>query len=94
MDFPDFTDRVILFESILGTTMPDDLGASYLNQQELVESLELRLLGWGPNREARALLKRLAQEHNQPGLAEGLHSDWRREQIAAVVREIFNKLRE
>ena len=40
---------------------------------------------------AAALLKRLAKAHNNPELAEGLEGTWRREQIAAIVREKFRQ---
>ena len=92
MDFADFADTISLFEDVFGTTLPEDLGISSLSSREIVEFLELRLLGWGPNREARALLKKLAEEHNNLQLAEGLQSDWRREQIEAVVREMLRRL--
>jgi hypothetical protein len=37
------------------------------------------------------MLRRLAKAHNNPELAEGLEGTWRREQIAAIVREIFRQ---
>jgi hypothetical protein len=44
-----------------------------------------------PSKGAAALLKRLAKAHNNPELAEGLEGTWRREQIAAIVREMFRR---
>ncbi len=32
----------------------------------------------------------MAKKHNSPALAEDLHDSWRRDQISAVIREIFN----
>jgi hypothetical protein len=37
------------------------------------------------------VLRKLAKSHNNPELAEGLEGTWRREQIAAIVREIFRE---
>jgi hypothetical protein len=60
------------------------------SSREIVDWFEMRLRGWGPNTAAALLLKKLARWHNNPKLAEGLHDSWRREQIAAIVDEIFN----
>jgi len=35
------------------------------------------------------MLKKLAHDQQWPELAEGLDKPWRREQIAAIVRELF-----
>ena len=53
--------------------------------------LELHLSNQRPSKGAAALLKRLAKAHNNPELAEGLEGTWRREQIAAIVREMFSQ---
>jgi hypothetical protein len=53
--------------------------------------LERHLSNQRPNKEAAALLRKLAKAHNNPELAEGLEGTWRREQIAAIVREIFRQ---
>jgi hypothetical protein len=37
------------------------------------------------------LLRKLAKGRNNPELAEGLEGTWRREQIAAIIREIFRQ---
>ena len=42
-----------------------------------------------PNRRAADLLKKLAKDHDNPELSEGLDRTWRREQIAAIIREVF-----
>jgi len=56
-----------------------------------VDWLELHLSKQRPSKRAAALLKKLAKAHNNPELAEGLEGTWRREQIAAIVREIFRQ---
>jgi hypothetical protein len=52
---------------------------------------EPRLSNQQPSKGAAALLKKLAKAHNKPELAEGLEGTWRREQIAAIVREMFHQ---
>jgi len=44
-----------------------------------------------PNQDAAALLRMLAEAQKRPELAEGLDGTWRREQISALVRDIFRK---
>ena len=55
----------------------------------MVEWLELHLSNQRVNKNVTALLRKLAEDQNNPELAEGLEGTWRREQIAAIVREIF-----
>jgi transposase-like protein len=57
----------------------------------MVEWLEVHLSNQRPNKQAAALLKKLAKDQDNPELAEGLEGTWRREQIAAIVREIFRQ---
>jgi hypothetical protein len=57
----------------------------------MVDWLELYLSNQRLSKEAAALLRKLAKDHNKPELAEGLEGTWRREQIAAIVREIFRQ---
>ena len=59
------------------------------NLRQVVEHFVLRLRGWGANPVAADLLKKLAKKHSSPRLAEGLHDIWRREQISAVIQEVF-----
>ena len=56
------------------------------NREEQVSRLD----GWGPNPVAANYLKNLALKRNSPSLAQGLHERWRREQISAIVQELFN----
>jgi len=43
----------------------------------------------GFNQYAADFMKKLAKAQGNPGLAEGLNGSWRREQIAAVVKELL-----
>jgi hypothetical protein len=56
-----------------------------------VDWLEPYLSNQRPNKEAAALLRKLAKDYNKPELAEGLERTWRREQIAAIVSEFFRQ---
>jgi hypothetical protein len=42
-------------------------------------------------RDLRILLRKLAKAHSDPEWAEGLEGTWRREEISAMVREIFRQ---
>ncbi len=81
-------EKIELAEDLFGTDLPIDL--AFDNPFELVDYLVLHLRGWGPNPFAADFLKKLAKTHNTPALAQGLHDSWRREQISAIIQEIFN----
>jgi hypothetical protein len=49
----------------------------------------LHLSNQRPNKEACGYLRKLAKKYHSPALSEGLEGTWRREQIAAIVRQIF-----
>jgi hypothetical protein len=85
-------EKIELAEEVFGTDFPVDLTENLTvnNPREVVDYFALHLKGWGPNPAAADFLKNLAKKHNRPTLAEGLHDSWRREQISAVIREIFN----
>jgi hypothetical protein len=57
----------------------------------MVDWLELHLSNQRPSKEAAALLRKLVKAENNPELAERLEGTWRREQVAAIVREIFRQ---
>jgi hypothetical protein len=57
-----------------------------------VDWLEMRLSNRRPNKQAVALLRKLAKVHYTPELAEGLNGTWRRERIAAITRERFPEI--
>jgi hypothetical protein len=79
--------KIELAEDLFGTDLPVDL--VFDNPREIVDYLALQLRGWGPIPVARDFLKQLATKRNSPALAQGLHDSWRREQISAVIQEIF-----
>ena len=81
-------EKIELAEDLFGTDLPIDL--AFDNPRGIVDYLALQLRGWGPNPVASDFLKQLATKRNSPGLAQGLHDSWRREQILAVIQEIFN----
>jgi hypothetical protein len=88
MDSLETVELVMFVEEIFGTDIPEG-DAEHLGQAEMVDWLELHLSNQRPNKEAQAFLKKLAKSRQRPELAEGLNGTWRREQIAAIVREIF-----
>ena len=81
-------EKIGLAEDLFGIDLPVDL--AFDNPRGIVDYLVLHLTGWGPNPYAADFLKKLAKTHNTPALAQGLHDSWRREQISAVIQEIFN----
>src|SRR5438034_12459 len=87
-------EKIELAEELFGIDFPVDLDVTENltvdNPREVVDYFVLHLRGWGPNPAAADFLKEMAKRHNSPALAEGLHDNWRREQISAVIREIFN----
>jgi hypothetical protein len=85
-------EKIELAEEVFGTDFPVDLTEDLTanNPREVVEYFVLHLKGWGPNPVAADFLKQLATKHDSPALAQGLHDGWRREQISAVIQEIFN----
>jgi len=91
MDSLDLVEAVMLIEEIFGTDVPDRDAEGFGSPREMVDWLEPHLSNRRPNKEAAALLRKLAKAHNNPELAEGLDGTWRREQIAAIVREIFRQ---
>ena len=91
MDSLDLVEAVMLIEEVFGTEIPDGDAETFGSPRDMVDWLELHLSNQRPNKEAAALLRKLAKAHNTPELAEGLEGTWRREQIAAIVREIFRQ---
>jgi len=87
MDSLDTVERVMFVEELLGEVPNEHAGS----QREIVDWLQAHLTNTQPNGQARALLKELARNLQWPELAEGLDQPWRREQIAAIIREIFRE---
>jgi len=81
-------EKIELAEDVFGTHLPVALAPD--SPRGIVDYLVPQLRGWGPNGVAADFLKQLAAKRNSPELAQGLHDNWRREQISAVVQEIFN----
>jgi hypothetical protein len=91
MDSLDLVEAVMLVEEVFGTEIPDNDAENFGSPRDMVDWLELHLSNQRPNKQAAALLRKLAKAHDNPQLAEGLEGPWRREQIAAVIREIFRE---
>jgi hypothetical protein len=87
-------EKIELAEELFGIDFPVDLDLTedltMDNPREVVDYFVLHLRSWGPNPAAADFLKEMAKKHNRPALAEGLHESWRRDQISAVIGEIFN----
>jgi hypothetical protein len=91
MDSLDLVEAVMLIEEVFEIEIPDGDAEAFGSPREMVDWLELHLSNQRPSKGAAALLERLAKAHNNPELAEGLEGTWRREQIAAIVREMFHQ---
>ena len=93
MQKPDFNffnevKEIEFAEDLFGTDLPVDL--AFDNPRHIVDYLASQLRGWGPNPVAGDFLKQLASKRKSPALAQGLHDVWRREQISAVIQEVFS----
>ena len=84
----DVVEILMSFDEAFGTEVPLDDAGSLDSPGKIVDRLELHLSNERPNKDAAALLKKLAKDQGRPELAEGLEGTWRREQIAAIIREI------
>jgi hypothetical protein len=89
MDSLDVVEMVMAFEEAFDVEIPDDDLGRLENPSEVVDRLEPLLSNQRPNNAAKALLRKLARDQQRPELAEGLEGTWRREQIAAIVREML-----
>ena len=89
MDSLDTVEMVMAFEEAFDIEIPDHDAEHCGSPSEMVDMLERRLSNQRPNEQAAAMLRKLAKEQGRPELAEGLEGTWRREQIAAIVRELF-----
>ena len=91
MNSLDTVEAITVFEEVFAIELPVHESGDFGSPQEMVDWLDLYLSNQRPSREAAALLRKLAKDHNTSELAEGLEGTWRREQIAAIVREIFRQ---
>ena len=89
MDSLDFVEAVMVLEEVLGVEIPADDAEQCGSPREMVDLLEHHLSNQRPTKKAVELLRGVAKSQNNPELAEGLDGAWRREQIAALVRELF-----
>jgi hypothetical protein len=89
MDSLDFVQFVMVLEEVLEIEISDDEAEHAGGPREMVDILERHLSNQRPTKKAADLLRRLAKSKNNPELAEGLDGVWRREQIAAIIREFF-----
>jgi len=90
MDSVDTVEMVMAIEEVLDIEIPGD--PRFESMRETVDRLEEVLSNRRPNKEAAALIRKIAKDRQQPELAEGLEGTWRREQIAAIVREWFRNV--
>ena len=88
MDSLDAVQIVMAIEEVLEVEILDADAESLGSPREIVDWLELQPSNQRPNKAARELLRKLAHKQQRPESAEGLDGPWRREQIAAIVREI------
>jgi hypothetical protein len=84
-------DVVIFLENIFEIHIPDEFANHLGDPLGIERSLERHLWSQRPKKDAVALLRMLAEDQQCPELAEGLDGTWRREQISAIVRDIFRK---
>jgi hypothetical protein len=89
MDSLDFVEAVMVLEDVLEIDISDDEAEQCGSPREMVDMLEQRLWNQRPKKKAAELLRSLAKSQNHPALVEGLDGTWRREQIAAIIRELF-----
>jgi len=89
MDSLDVVETVMVIEEVFGTEIPNRDAEGFGNPREIVDWLEKHLSNEQPNKQAADFLRRLAKKQQNPELAEGLEGPWRREQIAAIIREIL-----
>jgi hypothetical protein len=87
----DTVEIVMAIEEAFDVEIPGEIG-KFESQAEIADRLEVVFSHRRPNKAAAALLRQIARDRQQPELAEGLEGTWRREQIAAVVREVFRHI--
>jgi hypothetical protein len=85
----DFVEVVMAIEESFGIEIPDVDAPTFGGPRDIVDWLALRLMGERIGQGAALFLENLARHQGTPELAEHLKGTWRRDQIAAVVREIL-----
>ncbi len=81
--------EVMALEEVLEIEIPDDEAEQCGSPREMVDMLERHLSNQRPTKRAAERLRSIAKSRSNPELAEGLDRAWRREQIAAIIRELF-----
>jgi hypothetical protein len=89
MDNFDFVEAVMVLEEVLEIEISDDEAEQCGSPREMADMLEYHLSNQRPTKRAAELLRNIAKSQNNPKLAEGLEGTWRREQIAAIIRELL-----
>jgi len=89
MDNFDPVEAVMALEEVLEIEISDDEAEQCGSPREMVDILERHLSKERPTKRAVELLRNIAKSRNNPELAEGLDGVWRREQVAAIIRELF-----
>lgn len=89
MDNFDPVEAVMALEEVLEIEIPDDEAELCGSPREMVDVLERHLSNQRPTKGAAECLRSIAKSRNNPELADGLDCAWWREQIAAIIREMF-----
>ena len=88
-DSLDTVEIVMVFEEVFGVVLPVDGAQHVKTRDDAADWLVTHLSDQRPNRQAAAMLKRLAQSRQSPELARDLNRPWRREQVLAILSEIL-----
>jgi hypothetical protein len=85
----DPVEAVMALEEVLEIEISDDEAEQCGSPRQMVDMLERHLSNQRPTKRAAELLRSIAKSRSNPELAEGLDGVWRREQVAAIIRELF-----
>ena len=73
IDSLDLVEVVMVFEEVFGVEIPNAGADNFLTPREVVDWREIQLYNQRPDKEAAAMLRKLARDQNNPQLAEGLN---------------------
>ena len=93
LDSLDTVEMVMLMEELFQIAIPDANAEEFGSFREIVDYLDAALNGKTPNKRADGMLRHLAKTLDWPELIPRKGEPWRRDQIAAIVREIEKGLR-
>lgn len=88
-DSLDTVEIVMVFEEVFGVVLPVDAAHAVKTRDDTAHWRVTHLSDQRPNRQAAAILKRLAQSWQNPELARDLNGPWRREQVLAILSEML-----